>query len=410
MHRRHPGPGIADLAALRGAPRQASGSSAGVLPADLPDGAPSGGDRGPELQGALDDRHAVAENDPLRALVQRLKAIELSHLQGNWTQAERLELVKTGSGRPCSSKSSKQPSRNVVAGGSDRRGWSRSRGERGKQGSAGSRAGLALLDGMPEEIGQQRAQIDKHLANVNVAQAYRTIMARVVTGKAQEEAAFNFAGVVIDNIDLPSDTLLGVVGQKFGVLLDEDGPQVSKAFAELFGLGAPAVEGGPEPPDVLLLLARRNGVEVREYRPGWRGSDGGIYVGRGGGGLPCSVFQEAYYEQLVPGQVKEALDGRALYVHKGEEEAAYGLISSFVLSRSGARQCGRSGWSSGFWAGPPRLLPSSVSCSAWGCARSRGRWAQSLECCPAALKSTSSRCRWSFFRWRFRRRSRTWYG
>ena len=265
MHRRHPGPGIADLAALRGAPRQASGSSAGVLPADLPDGAPSGGDRGPELQGALDDRHAVAENDPLRALVQRLKAIELSHLQGNWTQAEQLELVKTGGGRPCSSKSSKQPSRrsaptgrsgrereedapvggaNVVAGGSDRRGCSRSRGEGGKQGSAGSRAGLALLDGMPEEIGQQRAQIDKHLANVNVAQAYRTIMARAVTGKAQEEAAFNFAGVVIDNIDLPSDTLLEIVGQKFGVLLDEDGPQVSKAFAELFGLGAPAVEGG----------------------------------------------------------------------------------------------------------------------------------------------------------------------
>ena len=45
------------------------------------------------------------------------------------------------------------------------------------------------------------------------------------------------------------------------------------------------------------------------------------------------MFQEAYYEQLVPGQVKEALDGRALYVHKGEEEAAYGLISSFVLGR-----------------------------------------------------------------------------
>ena len=121
------------------------------------------------------------------------------------------------------------------------------------------------------------------------------------------------------------------MGQKFGVLFDEDGPQVSKAFAELFGLGAPAVEGGPEPPGV--LLARRNGVEIREYHPGWRGSDGGIYVGRGGGGLPCSVFQEAYYEQLVPGQVKEALDGRALYVHKGEEEAAYGLISSFVLGR-----------------------------------------------------------------------------
>ena len=28
--------------------------------------------------------------------MQRLKAIELSHLQGNWTQAEQLELVKTG--------------------------------------------------------------------------------------------------------------------------------------------------------------------------------------------------------------------------------------------------------------------------------------------------------------------------
>ena len=75
--------------------------------------------------------------------------------------------------------------------------------EGSQQGSAGSRAGLApleipilkqVLDGMPEKIGQQRAQIDKHLANVNVAQAYRTIMARVVTGKAQEEAAFNFAG------------------------------------------------------------------------------------------------------------------------------------------------------------------------------------------------------------------------
>ena len=49
-------------------------------------------------------------------------------------------------------------------------------------------------------------------------------MARVVTGKAQEEAAFNFAGIVIDNIDLPSKTLLEIVGQKFGVLLDEDGP------------------------------------------------------------------------------------------------------------------------------------------------------------------------------------------
>ena len=53
------------------------------------------------------------------------------------------------------------------------------------RGRAGSRAGLApleipilkqVLDGMPDKIGQQRAQIDKHLANVNVAQAYRTII------------------------------------------------------------------------------------------------------------------------------------------------------------------------------------------------------------------------------------------
>ena len=57
--------------------------------------------------------------------------------------------------------------------------------EGSQQGSAGSRAGLApleipilkqVLDGMPDKIGQQRAQIDKHLANVNVAQAYRTII------------------------------------------------------------------------------------------------------------------------------------------------------------------------------------------------------------------------------------------
>ena len=83
------------------------------------------------------------------------------------------------------------------------------------------------------------------------------------------------------------------MGQKFGVLLDEDGPQVSKAFAELFGYGCPAVEGGPEPSGV--LLARHNGVEI-EYHLAGEGPMGGIYVGRGGGGLPCSVFQEAYYE------------------------------------------------------------------------------------------------------------------
>lgn len=39
---------------------------------------------------------AVARNDPLRALdilVQRLKALELSHVQGTWSQANQLELV-----------------------------------------------------------------------------------------------------------------------------------------------------------------------------------------------------------------------------------------------------------------------------------------------------------------------------
>jgi hypothetical protein len=38
----------------------------------------------------------IARNDPLRALdvlVQRLKSIELAHLQGNWSQASQLELV-----------------------------------------------------------------------------------------------------------------------------------------------------------------------------------------------------------------------------------------------------------------------------------------------------------------------------
>ena len=121
---------------------------------------------------------------------------------------------------------------------------------------------------------------------------------------------------------------------------------------------------------------------------GWRLSTtwmGGIYVGRGGGGLPCSVFQEAYYEQLVPGQAKEAPDGRALYVHKGEDEAAYGLISSFVLGREAQPVWNEAVWKKWleFWllGGPPRLL-----------------------------QSTSSRRRWSFFRWRFRTRRRTWYG
>ena len=92
---------------------------------------------------------AVAENDPLQTLdilVQSLKAIELSHLQRNWTQAGQLELVKTGDvparaqSRPAggphrlvapagSEENAPVGGANVVAGGSDRRGRSRSRGE-----------------------------------------------------------------------------------------------------------------------------------------------------------------------------------------------------------------------------------------------------------------------------------------
>ncbi|CAE7270082.1 unnamed protein product [Symbiodinium sp. CCMP2592] len=343
---------------------------------------------------------AVAENDPLRALdilVQRLKAIELAHLQGNWTQAEQLELVKTGQWSAMFQQELKAAQQEVRTDWSLRQGprrtprwegrtWTetaaddggpgadgkatdgnndkapdnrpKGRGAKGKgkgkkgKATAGPRVRLEpleipilkrVLDSMPEEIGEQRSQIEGHLANSKVAALYKEVMSRVVTPKTEEEAAYQFAGTVIDNIDLPSETLLEILAQKFGVLVEHDGPQVSKAFAELFGLGVPVT--------FCRLLGRHNGVEIREYYPGWRGSDGGIYVGRGGGGLPCSVFQEPYYEQLVVGQVKEALDGRALYVHKGEEDTAYAAISTYVLGREAQPVWNEAVWKKwlGFW-------------------------------------------------------------
>ncbi|CAE7194356.1 SLC12A7 [Symbiodinium sp. CCMP2592] len=350
---------------------------------------------------------AVAENDPLRALdilVQRLKAIELAHLQGNWTQAEQLELVKTGEWSAMFQQELKAAQQEVRTDWSLRQGprrtprwegrswWTETAADEGAQGAgekaadgnndkapdnrpkgrgakgkgkgkkgkatAGPRVRLEpleipilkrVLDSMPEEIGEQRAQIDGHLANAKVAAFYKEVMSRVATPKTEEEAAYHFAGIVIDNIDLPSETLLEILSQKFGVLAEQDGPQVSKAFAELFGLGVPATDSDMEASG--RLLGRHNGVEVREYYPGWRGSDGGIYVGRGGNGLPCSVFQEPYYEQLVVGQVKEALDGRALYVHQGEEDAAYGAISTYVLGQEAQPVWNEAVWKKwlGFW-------------------------------------------------------------
>ena len=115
---------------------------------------------------------------------------------------------------------------------------------------------------------------------------------------------------------------------------------------------------------------------------------------------------------VASGQVKEALEGRALYVHKGEEEAAYGLISSFVLGTEAQPV-----WNETVWKKWLEFWLSTAPASFLGVVLSLGLRARpgplgtfSFRCCPAALKSTSSRRRWSFFRWRFRRRARTWYG
>ena len=159
---------------------------------------------------------AVAENDPLRALdilVQRLKAMSAVAPPG---QLDLGGAAGAGQGHVparAQSRPAGGPHRLVAPtpGGRGERGGRRYRApaerprrkrkgqaqegegamevtceeEGSQQGSAGSRAGLApleipilkqVLDGMPDKIGQQRAQIDKHLANVNVAQAYRTII------------------------------------------------------------------------------------------------------------------------------------------------------------------------------------------------------------------------------------------
>ena len=199
-----------------------------------------------------------------------------------------------------------------------------------------------VIQGMPENIAEQQAQIDKHLESKELAELCEAVMQRVTTERSKGEVAFQFASLVVDKKEAPSETLLDIVERRFSVLVDQEGPQISQSFAELLGYPAPAKDASQE--ERGTLLETYHGVEIREWFPGWMGADGGCYVGHGGGGLTCSVVQEAYKDQLVKGLVKEALDGRPLYVRRDEVEAAKEVIVTYVLGNEA-----QAGWTEQVW-------------------------------------------------------------
>ena len=106
------------------------------------------------------------------------------------------------------------------------------------------------IEGIPEDVKIEKEQIDQHLADPRIVELYEGSMQRSGTQESRDEAAFQFAGMMIDNSEVPTENLLAGLGNRFSVLTDQ--ARFVGEFCRVVGASAPVKDATREPSGRLL--------------------------------------------------------------------------------------------------------------------------------------------------------------
>ena len=328
----------------------------------------------------------ICRNDPLRSLdvmIQRLKAIELSHIQGNWHQASQLELVMSEDQLATFRQEVKAAQQEVKADlalqqGAGQRRWSRPwryeapgtgdapktgdvkeggggdklpdnaqrepRKGKGKGKKGGQERRVSMVSDLPplrlevleravHSEGIESGDREELLAAFQLPkmqELFKVVIESYVGEDVRKEAETEFASVLIDGLGRTEAEKFQAVQQHFKPLWLDEVPAMIPGCEPAEAPEPPHHHGDVDPQGAGVILDKYKNCEFHE----WTGADGGVYVGKGAGALTCSIFQENYQDSLDPQLVGQALDGRRLYLLKDELQLGRDLVDRFGIERA----------------------------------------------------------------------------
>lgn len=180
---------------------------------------------------------------------------------------------------------------------------------------------------------ETRERVRNIAGNQKVQLVLEEIMSCYKSEAAKKQIREAIEEMIIDLFEVTAENAAVVIEKCFAPLWHDGGPGED----ENFGKVTTAANGDCPLRPVLRqakqgdLLETYRGCSIRALYEGWQAEDGGVYVGRGSSEVPRSIFHETYGDGIATQEASEALDGRPLYVLRGETDAAKEVVDRFEI-------------------------------------------------------------------------------
>ena len=190
-----------------------------------------------------------------------------------------------------------------------------------------------------EDTRGEVAQLAREAESRSIFDSFSQPLQDVLTFIYDQDLIVHCGPAVIDRLKeadarcsgLDADSQVAALMKVVAPLFADASPEMSSPFQNLTGLPE-SDEGSLVEPTTSVLLKEVSGVKILLMKPETTFSDGGLYVGKGCAWLAGSPLQEKLYDRMDVQEVREALQGRPLYVVEDEVALAEEIIRHFHLS------------------------------------------------------------------------------